>query len=230
MPLTLDRIQILPGTAGRADRYRPSPFTKRTCMSTIWPVEQENGAGWAVASDLFTGDVGAAPAHVLVPIDCIPELTTTELGHAVRSLCAIAQRCHAEEIARQILHLSRTPAQWVEASAALADARPWLQAAAPVSPLARAALRIIVELLPQNAACSTGRDVIAQLLEAHAAADALFVSIGQREGFFCADCTVPTDLHVVLPSSSHKHEDADHDRPRLLCARCVTRHTRTEHQ
>ncbi len=190
-------------------------------MSTISPLEHEDGGGWAVASALITSERDTTPAHVLVPIDRIPELSATELGHAVRSLAVIAQRCHAEELARQILQLSLSPSCTPSKSlvAALADATLWLREAAPVSPLAREALRSIGQIAPTAAADDIDSTRFARLLHGHAAVDALFVAVGQRDGFCCSVCAAPTDLHVWLSYPDLPHDDT----ACLLCARCLIR-------
>lgn len=176
-------------------------------------VDIGEGRQWYAASDSFSHRGGA----VVVPVDTVDDMTDAEIAAAVRRVASWVPFIRAENTAQWLLSHGNT----VRSMRNTPNPEKYINELAPFTHLSdeiRLAYKLLVEVqvtrnLPKKHV-PTERKVVA------ANYDRLFVSVGRRDGFWCAACRGCNDLELdhVLPVSLGGSSGLDN--LQLLCAPC----------
>lgn len=150
----------------------------------------------------FEGDIrlhgvsdmlGLKQPCVVVPVDAIEQMSDTELGEAVREMVDVAWLASACVAAEWFLHIDQSRKGWQRDMLYLADKHPdsvsLLERFADEDEGVKKALDVINEC--RLYAEDRSRQAVAKRVvrkDAQGKYDTLFVKLGRRDGFACAQC------------------------------------------
>lgn len=161
-------------------------------MSVTFSISVPEGKKWNVGSNVCSS------ADVIVPVDQLDGMTDEQIGAAVRKSIPFARLAHAEEIANQYgYYMAERFSVGLAASIIknIGADFDYLQEYADQSEEVRATLEFVLRCREMVEMRKQG-DLTKKQVRREAASnyDALFVSVGKRDGFQCRVCNTSVNL------------------------------------